>query len=96
MELTRQNIERVAHLARLKIPEERLEPLRQNLMHILGWIEMLNEVDVTGVEPMFSVNQDEMRRRQDVVTDGGYAKDIVKNAPGGAQYDMFSVPKVVE
>ncbi len=96
MELTRENIIKVAHLARLEVPDERLEPLRQSLSQILDWIEMLNEVNVDGVEPMFSVNQEQMRRREDVVTDGGYAKDIVANAPGGAQYDMFSVPKVVE
>jgi aspartyl-tRNA(Asn)/glutamyl-tRNA(Gln) amidotransferase subunit C len=56
----------------------------------------LNEVDVKNVEPMYGVNQSEMRRRDDKVTDGGYAKDIVANAPGGAQFDMFVVPKVVE
>ncbi|MBP6986020.1 MAG: Asp-tRNA(Asn)/Glu-tRNA(Gln) amidotransferase subunit GatC [Alphaproteobacteria bacterium] len=96
MELTRENILRVAKLARLNVPEDRIEPLRQNLNHIMEWIETLDEVDVTGVEPMFSVNLTEMRRRADKVTDGGIAKDIVANAPGGGQYNMFSVPKVVE
>lgn len=96
MELTCENIIKVAHLARLEIPKERVEPVRQSLSHIMSWVELLNELDVTGIEPMFGVNQEEMRRRADVVTDGGIAKNIVANAPGGAQYDMFSVPKVVE
>jgi aspartyl-tRNA(Asn)/glutamyl-tRNA(Gln) amidotransferase subunit C len=96
MELTRENIIKVAHLARLKMPEEKIETMRQNLSHILDWIDLLNEVDVSKVEPMFSVNLDEMRRRLDVVTDGGITKDIIANAPGGAQFDMFVVPKVVE
>jgi aspartyl-tRNA(Asn)/glutamyl-tRNA(Gln) amidotransferase subunit C len=96
MELTCENIKKVAHLARLKMSDEKIEVMRQNLSHILDWIELLNEVDVKNVEPMYGVNQSEMRRRDDKVTDGGYAKDIVANAPGGAQFDMFVVPKVVE
>jgi aspartyl-tRNA(Asn)/glutamyl-tRNA(Gln) amidotransferase subunit C len=96
MELTRENVEKVAHLARLRMGDECIEAMRQNLTNILGWIDMLDEVDVKNVEPMISVNQEQMRRREDVVTDGGIAKDIVANAPGGAQYDMFVVPKVVE
>lgn len=96
MELTRENIIRVAHLARLEISDDKIEPMRQNLTQILSWIDLLNEVNVENIEPMISVNQEEMRRRQDVVTDGGIAKDILANAPGGAQFDMFSVPKVVE
>ena len=42
-------VRRVAHLARIKTPEERLEPLAQELNGILAWIEQLNEVDVEGV-----------------------------------------------
>lgn len=96
MELTRENILTIARLARLKIPEERVEPYRQDLTHILKWIDQLNELHIQEVEPMFSVFLDEMPRREDVVADGGIVKDIVSNAPGGAQFDMFVVPKVVE
>ncbi len=96
MELTRENVEKVAHLARLRMSADSIEAMRQSLSHILDWIDQLNELDVKNVEPMFAVNQEQMRRREDVVTDGGIAKDIVANAPGGAQFDMFVVPKVVE
>lgn len=47
-------VRKVAHLARIKTPEDRLEPLAQELNGILNWIEQLNEVDVQGVEPMTS------------------------------------------
>lgn len=96
MELTRENVEKVAHLARLRMSEERILEMRSSLSHILGWIDQLNELDVKNVEPMFAVNQEQMRRREDVVTDGGIADDIVANAPGGHLYNMFVVPKVVE
>jgi aspartyl-tRNA(Asn)/glutamyl-tRNA(Gln) amidotransferase subunit C len=62
---------------------------------ILGFVEQLNEVDVTGVEPMTSVTPMAMKKRQDKVTDGNKAADIVANAPATAE-NFFLVPKVVE
>ena len=62
---------------------------------ILGFVEQLNEVDVEGVEPMTSVIPIEMKKRQDMVTDGSKADDIVANAPATDE-NFFVVPKVVE
>ena len=62
---------------------------------ILGFVEQLSEVDVTGVEPMTSVTPMDMRKRADVVTDGNKADDIVANAPA-TDRNFFMVPKVVE
>src|SRR5690606_40703904 len=72
-----------------------LEPLARELSNILGWIEQLNEVDTTGVEPMTSVVRMELARRPDVVTDGNCRDKILANAPEVAQ-GFFAVPKVVE
>ncbi|WP_332655017.1 Asp-tRNA(Asn)/Glu-tRNA(Gln) amidotransferase subunit GatC [Brevundimonas sp.] len=88
-------VRRVAHLARIKTPEDRLEPLAQELNGILAWIEQLNEVDVTGVEPMTSNVAQPMRLRDDVVTDGNKVADVLGNAPRSAD-GFFVVPKVVE
>ena len=85
----------VAHLARIKTPEERLEPLAQELNGILAWIEQLNEVDVEGVEPMTSNVHQPLRLRDDVVTDGNKVGDVLSNAPKSAD-GFFVVPKVVE
>jgi aspartyl-tRNA(Asn)/glutamyl-tRNA(Gln) amidotransferase subunit C len=68
-------VRRVAHLARIKTPEDRLEPLAAELNGILAWIEQLNEVDVAGVEPMTSNVAQPMRLRDDVVTDGDKVAD---------------------
>ena len=86
---------RVAKLARIKVEEEQLPALAQEFNTILGFIEQLNEVDVEGVEPMTSVTPMALRRRTDVVTDGGMQDKILKNAPD-AREGFFAVPKVVE
>ena len=88
-------VKRVAHLARIAVPEADLPKLQGELNAILGFVEQLNEVDVDGVEPMTSVTPMAMKKRQDVVTDGGKADDIVANAPE-TDRNFFLVPKVVE
>lgn len=88
-------VRKVAHLARIKTPEDRLEPLAQELNGILNWIEQLNEVDVEGVEPMTSNVAQPMRLRDDVVSDGNKVDAALSNAPKAAD-GFFVVPKVVE
>ena len=88
-------VKKVANLARIREPEDRLEPLAQELSAILAWIEQLNEVDTDGVEAMTSVVAAKLPTRQDVVTDGDCVDKVLANAPkttGG----FFIVPKVVE
>lgn len=88
-------VKRVARLARIAVSEEEAGRMAGELNAILGFVEQLNEVDVTGVEPMTSVTLMEMKKRQDVVTDGAKAADIVANAPA-TEENFFLVPKVVE
>ncbi|MBW0156632.1 Asp-tRNA(Asn)/Glu-tRNA(Gln) amidotransferase subunit GatC [Sedimentimonas flavescens] len=86
---------KVAHLARIAVAEEDLPKLAGQLSGILTFMEQLNEVDVEGIEPMTSVTPMRLKRREDVVTDGGYQDKILKNAPD-AREGFFAVPKVVE
>jgi len=88
-------VRRVAHLARLALPEDRLAPMAAEINTILAWIEQLNEVDVEGVEPMTSVVAAKLPLRDDVVTDGGDARKVLANAPK-SEDGFFVVPKVVE
>lgn len=88
-------VRKVAHLARIKTSEDRLEHLAGELNGILAWIEQLDEVDVQGVEPMTSNVSQPLRLRDDVVTDGGKVADVLSNAPKAAD-GFFVVPKVVE
>jgi aspartyl-tRNA(Asn)/glutamyl-tRNA(Gln) amidotransferase subunit C len=86
---------KVAHLARIRVEEERLPALAREFDAILGFIEQLNEVDVEGVEPMTSVTPMRLKRRPDVVTDGNQQDKVLLNAPD-AREGFFAVPKVVE
>jgi aspartyl-tRNA(Asn)/glutamyl-tRNA(Gln) amidotransferase subunit C len=88
-------VKRVARLARLAVSEEQAERMTGELNGILGFVEQLDEVDVTGVEPMTSVTPMAMKKRADIVTDGNKADAIVANAPA-ADRNFFQVPKVVE
>jgi aspartyl-tRNA(Asn)/glutamyl-tRNA(Gln) amidotransferase subunit C len=95
MSVDQATVRRVARLARLKVTEEQVPKLEAELNGILGWIEQLNEVDVTGIEPLTSVVSMKMKKRKDVVTDGNKPKDVTVNAPA-AEDDYFMVPKVIE
>jgi len=86
---------RVAKLARIRVDEGDLPALAGDLSGILQFMEQLNEVDVTGIEPMTSVTPMRLKRRADVVTDGNIQSAILKNAPD-AREGFFAVPKVVE
>jgi aspartyl-tRNA(Asn)/glutamyl-tRNA(Gln) amidotransferase subunit C len=88
-------VRRIAHLARIAVKDDEVEHLRVEINDVLAFVEQLSEVDVSGVEPMTSVTPMAMKKRADVVTDGGIADDIVKNAPA-AEDHFFLVPKVVE
>jgi aspartyl-tRNA(Asn)/glutamyl-tRNA(Gln) amidotransferase subunit C len=95
MSVDLQTVKRVARLARIAVSEDDAERMTGELNTILGFVEQLNEVDVSGVEPMTSVIPMEMKKRQDVITDGNKADDIVANAPATDE-NFFLVPKVVE
>jgi aspartyl-tRNA(Asn)/glutamyl-tRNA(Gln) amidotransferase subunit C len=88
-------VRRIAHLARIAVAEEEVEHLKGELNAILAFVEQLSEVDVAGVQPMTSVTPMELKKRADVVTDGGIPDDIVRNAPATEDH-FFVVPKVVE
>ncbi|WP_137701453.1 Asp-tRNA(Asn)/Glu-tRNA(Gln) amidotransferase subunit GatC [Marimonas lutisalis] len=95
MSIDKDTAAKVAKLARIKVEEDQLEALAGEFNAVLGFIEQLNEVDVEGVEPMVSVTPMRLKRREDVVTDGGMQDKILANAPD-AREGFFAVPKVVE
>lgn len=88
-------VRKVARLARIAEPEEKLEALAKELNGIMTWIEQLNEVNTDGVDPMTSAVAATLPMREDVVTDGGDAGKVLSNAPKTVD-GFFVVPKVVE
>lgn len=88
-------VRRIAHLARIAVDEAEVPHLQGELNAILAFVEQLSELNVDGVEPMTSVMPMEMKKRRDVVNDGGIADEVIANAPASEDH-FFLVPKVVE
>ncbi|MCZ6604530.1 MAG: Asp-tRNA(Asn)/Glu-tRNA(Gln) amidotransferase subunit GatC [Alphaproteobacteria bacterium] len=95
MSLNRSEVAKIARLARLDIPDDRLDGLAGELTHILDWIEQLQEVATDETEPMSSVIEMALKTRTDVVDDGDKADDVLVNAPESAN-GYYVVPKVIE
>jgi aspartyl-tRNA(Asn)/glutamyl-tRNA(Gln) amidotransferase subunit C len=95
MSVDAQTVRRIAHLARIAVSEADVAPLQGELNAILAFVEQLGTVAVADVEPMTSVTPMAMKKRHDVVTDGGRAEEVVANAPETEDH-FFLVPKVVE
>ena len=95
MSVDERTVRRIAHLARIAVTDDEVGPLGAELNAILAFVEQLGTVDVAGVEPMTSVTPMAMKRREDVVTDGGRVLDVVSNAPE-REDNYFLVPKVIE
>jgi aspartyl-tRNA(Asn)/glutamyl-tRNA(Gln) amidotransferase subunit C len=88
-------VKRVAHLARIALPETEVARMQGEINAILGFVEELSKVNIEGVEPMTSVTPMRLRLREDAVTDGGAADAVLANAPMSEDH-FFAVPKVVE
>jgi len=95
MSLDIDTVKNIALLARIRVAEETLEPLAQELSAIIGWVEQLAEVDTENVAPMTSVTEMTPVQRDDVVSDGDRRDHVLANAPDGADA-FYTVPKVVE
>ena len=95
MALTSAEVAHVARLARLSLSPEELERMRSQLSNILEYIELLQEVDVTGIEPTAQVTGLATVLRPDAVTERLTREQALANAPG--QRDgMFRVRAVFE
>jgi aspartyl-tRNA(Asn)/glutamyl-tRNA(Gln) amidotransferase subunit C len=95
MAVDENTVRRIAFLARLKVHEDKLNATKDEFNKILDWMAELDEVNTDDVEPLISVNEQTLRLRDDEVSDGNQRDAVLKNAPS-AEFDYFSVPKVVE
>lgn len=100
MSIDREQVAKIATLARIRMSDEELDRMVPELNGILKWVEQLGEVDCTGVEPMTAVIPNHLRLREDAVdadplTGGGVRDEVLANAPA-AEHGFFAVPKVIE
>ena len=95
MSLDREQVRRIAHLARLHITESEADAYAGSLSRILGLIEQMNAVDTAGVAPMAHPNEAGLRLRADVVTETDQREKFLALAPA-AEAGLYLVPKVIE
>lgn len=95
MAVSKDDVRRIARLARIDVPEDDLAPLASELSSIFGWIEQLSEVDIDGVVPMASAADLTLPLREDKATSDTRRDDILANAPD-TRDGYFAVPKVIE
>lgn len=95
MSIDSSTVKKVASLARIAVSDDEAERMVPELNNILGWVEQLSAVDVSGVEPMTAVIPNPLRLREDEVTDGNVRDKVLANAPQ-AEHGFFAVPKVIE
>lgn len=95
MAVDKKTVKKIAHLARIALPEDRVDAMTSELNNILSFVEQLNEVDTDKVDPMTSAVDVKLHWRKDIVTDGAKAEDVLANAPE-TEFGFFSVPKVIE
>jgi len=95
MSVTRKDVLYVADLARLQLKDEEVSSLQEDMNKILGYMDTLNELDTSDVEPLEHVIDLETRLRKDEAKEPLSHEDALKNAPD-ADSDYFRVPKVIE
>jgi aspartyl-tRNA(Asn)/glutamyl-tRNA(Gln) amidotransferase subunit C len=95
MSLDKATVREIARLARIDVPDQGLDAMVGDLNGILAWVEALNELDTTAVEPLANVTGHDLLARADTVTDGDDAARVLANAPDPID-SFFAVPKVVE
>ncbi len=95
MSLNKDDVKKVATLARIRMDEEQLVRMAPQLSKIIGFVEQLAEVNTDNVEPLANVVNIALTLRDDVANDGNCADKVLSNAPEKTQ-GYFVVPKVVE
>jgi aspartyl-tRNA(Asn)/glutamyl-tRNA(Gln) amidotransferase subunit C len=95
MSVDTNTVRKIASLARIAVTDGEVEAMTGELNNILGWVEQLGEVDTNGIEPLAAVIPNDLRLRDDVITDGDIRENVLANAPQ-AEHGFFAVPKVIE
>ena len=88
-----QDVEHVAKLARLELSEEEKVKFSKQLGDILKYVEQMNEIDTTGVEPMNHAMEFYNVMREDIVRYDNTRDELMANAPD-CEADFFKVPKI--
>jgi aspartyl-tRNA(Asn)/glutamyl-tRNA(Gln) amidotransferase subunit C len=95
MKIDKETLYKIAHLARLEFDEKDAEKMMQDMSSMVSFVEKLNEVDTTGVEPLTTMSHEMNALREDEVKPHLPHEEALKNAPK-TDADYFRVPKVLD
>lgn len=95
MKIDKDSIKKIAHLARLEFDERSAEKMSNEMSQILDWVEQLNELDTTGIEPLTTMSSELNVMREDKIGKHLDHESALRNAPK-RDADYFRVPKVLE
>tara|TARA_B100000767_G_scaffold154591_1_gene145413 strand:+ start:27 stop:320 length:294 start_codon:yes stop_codon:yes gene_type:complete len=97
MSVNEDNVKKIARLSKISLSDNEVEKYLTDLNQIIGWVDQLKEVDTEKVSPTFSSfgAGEGIKQREDIVSDGGYRKEIISNAPKSEE-GFFLVPKVID
>jgi len=95
MAIDNETVKRIAYLSRLHIDDDKIETTEKEFNKILQWVEQLNEVDTQDIEPLISVNENNISCREDIITANNLSEEVLANAKQ-VKYGYFTVPKVIE
>ena len=94
MKISKEEVEKIAHLARLNFKNEELDKIQSDLDGILGWMDKLNEVDTTNVEPQIFMTEEMNVMREDTMKNSLTHEESLENAPQ-KDSNYFRVPKAL-
>lgn len=95
MKIDNETVDKIAHLARLEYQNEAKEQIIKDMNNMLGFIDKLNELDTSNVEPLIYMSNEVNALREDEVKQVITQDEALKNAPKHDS-DYFKVPKVIE
>ena len=97
MSVNEDNVKKIARLSKISLSDNEVVKYLADLNQIIGWVDQLKEVDTEKVSPTFSSfgAGEGIKQRDDIVSDGGYRKEIISNAPKSEE-GFFLVPKVID
>jgi len=93
--MDKKTVTTISYLSRLKIDKEKEEKIVQDLDNIIEFVDQLNDVDTSNIEPLTNPLEKTAKTRKDKVTSKNLKKELLDVAPS-ANEDYFLVPRVVE
>tara|TARA_A100001011_G_scaffold64501_1_gene65157 strand:+ start:222 stop:509 length:288 start_codon:yes stop_codon:yes gene_type:complete len=95
MTIDLKTVKHISKLSRISVDDEKAKKLETDLNSIFKFIEKLNELDTTNIEPLTSIAKTTLKLRKDEIKSKNMRDEILKNSPSENK-DFFVVPKVVE